>query len=114
MSADERVKKCAKKKGNLQCFFSGKPGANYALLYDREGFSLAAFCCEEVVNIVREVAMEGLKIKGVSMANFTDAEATLLEVCQYFFSWLTFRGFVRAHPTHNTPLNQNQPADPRK
>lgn len=84
-NANERVQKCAKKKSNLVCFFSNKPGANYALLYDKEGYSLAAFCCEEVVNIVREVALEGLRIKGVSMANFTDAEASLLEVSGTLF-----------------------------
>ena len=75
-----RVKAANKKKPNLLCFFTGATGANYSFIIDTPSTVLAVFICEKVVNLVREVGVEGSRIKGVSMANYNEREASLLEV----------------------------------
>ena len=77
-TTESRVRACAKKKTNATCFFSGEVNANYALTLEAQ--NLGVFCCEKVVNQIRELNIPGLRIKGVSMAVFTEKEVELLEV----------------------------------
>ena len=77
-STEARVRAAAKKKANAVCFFSSEVNANYAVLWEPQG--LGVFCCEKVVNQLRELNIPGLRVKGVSMAVFSDKEAELLEV----------------------------------
>ncbi len=72
------MKAVAKKKPNATCFFSGEVNANYAVLWEAQAFG--AFTCEKVVNQLRELNIPGLRIKGVSMAVFSEKEVELLEV----------------------------------
>jgi hypothetical protein len=89
-SLEARVRAAAKKKSNTQCFFSGEVNANYAVLWEPQG--MAVFCCEKVVNQLRELNIAGLRVKGVSMAVFSEREAELMEV-----RGATPRGRRRAH-----------------
>jgi hypothetical protein len=73
-----KVKNIAKKKSNATCFFSGEVNANYSVISD--SIPLGCFCCDKVVNQLRELCLPGLKVKGVSMANFSEKELEILEV----------------------------------
>jgi hypothetical protein len=77
-TTEARLKAVAKKKPNATCFFSGEVNANYAVLWEAQAFG--AFTCEKVVNQLRELNIPGLRVKGVSMAVFSEKEVELLEV----------------------------------
>ena len=106
-STEARVRAASKKKANSLCVFSGEVNANYAVIWEAQSFG--GFCCEKVVNQLRELNLPGLRVKGVSMAVFTEKEVELLEVRGgRVASAVTQRAVSRApegltvSPPHNT------------
>ena len=94
---NDRVKALAKRKTNSSCFICSQAGANYAI----SSPTIGVFMCSMCGGLVRAIPDLGMRCKGVSMTNFTSAEADWLEVRRVACRGCprrTHRGFIAPFP----------------